>query len=137
MSDPGRRKADPPSPILRKDHEPPAAIARYGWRFHHLGIPTNTPRPGEKHLPEFGFFHSGFETSPYGIEWMRFEETSPLPELIRTVPHIAFVVEDLEAALQGRELLFQIASPSSGVRTVMIVDDGAPIELMEFRGPRG
>src|SRR4030042_5622700 len=122
MSDPGRRKAAPPPPILRKDHEPPAAIARYGWRFHHLGIPTNTPRPGEKHLPEFGFFHSGFETSPFGIEWMRFEETCPLPELIRTVPHLAFVVEDLEAALQGRELLFQIASPSSGVRTVMIVD---------------
>jgi hypothetical protein len=136
MSDPGRKKADPPSPILRKDHELPAATVRNGWRFHHLGIPTLTPRPGEKHLSQFGMFVSGFETSPYGIEWMRFEETSPLPELIRTVPHLAFVVDDLESALEGQEILFGVSTPSEGVRTAMIVAGGAPIELMEFREPR-
>ncbi len=67
---------------------------------------------------------------------MRFEETSPLPELIRTVPHLAFVVEDLDAALEGREILYDVSSPSAGVRTAMICDDGAPIELMEFRRRR-
>jgi hypothetical protein len=81
-------------------------------------------------------FVSGFETSAFGIEWMRFEETSPLPEIIRTVPHIAFVVEDLEAALEGREILFDIIAPSGGVRTAMILEFGAPVELMEFSGRR-
>ena len=119
-------------PSQRKDHEFPAAVTRLGWRYHHLGIPTVLPRPGEKHLPAFGMYVSGFDTSPYGIEWMRFEETSPLPEIIRTVPHIAFVVDNLEDTLKGREILFDISAPSGGVRTAMILEAGAPVEIMEF-----
>ena len=122
--------------VRRQDHEFPAAIVRNGWKFHHLGIPTNAPRPGENYLSPYGMYRSGFDTSPFGIEWMRFDTASPLPELIRTVPHLAFVVEDLDAALAGREILFPAGSPSDGVRTAMIVDDGAPIELMEFSGRR-
>jgi hypothetical protein len=127
------------SPVpLRQDHEFPAATARDGWRYHHLGIPTQSgiPRPGEKHLAAFGLFVSGFATSPCGIEWMRFEEGSPVSELIQTVPHIAFVVDDLEAALEGKEILTGINSPSEGVRVAMIIDSGAPVELMEFRARR-
>ena len=33
---------------------------------------------------------SGYETSAYGIEWMRSEPEAPVPELVRTVPHVAF-----------------------------------------------
>jgi hypothetical protein len=123
-----------PSPARRADHEFPAATDRLGWRYHHLGIPTRLPQPHEKHLPEYGMFVSGFDTSEFGIEWMRFEEGSPLPEIIRRVPHLAFVVEDLEAALEGRDILFPVSAPSGGVRTAMILVDGAPIELMEFDG---
>ncbi|MGB7539075.1 MAG: hypothetical protein WBM17_11095 [Anaerolineales bacterium] len=129
-----RSTSPSPLPARRKDHEFPAAVTRLGWRFHHLGIPTAFPRQDEKHLPAFGMFVSGFDTSPYGIEWMRFEESSPLPEIIRTLPHIAFVVDDLETALAGREILFPVGAPSGGVRTAMILDDGAPVELMEFEG---
>jgi hypothetical protein len=64
---------------------------------------------------------------------MRFEPESPVPELIRSVPHVAFEVDDLDAALAGREILCPPGSPSAGVRAAMIVDDGALIELIEFR----
>ncbi len=117
---------------MRQDHEPPPATAR-GWRYHHLGIPTQTPRAGERYLAEYRMYVSGFETSPYGIEWMRFEADSPVSELVRTVPHIAFEVDDLDAAAQGLELMGPISSPSPGVRVAMIVDNGAPVELIEFR----
>ena len=116
----------------RKDHELPAAISRYGWRFHHIGIPTDIPHPGEQYLKHLKMYVSGFETSPYGIEWMRFEEGCPISELVRTVPHIAFEVDDLEAAIKGKELIGEISSPSEGVRVAMIIDDGAPVELLEF-----
>ena len=75
---------------------------------------------------------AGFESSPYGIEWMRFEEGSPIPEIIRTVPHLAFEVDDLEAALQGKEILTPPNSPSEGVVVAMIIHSGAPIELLQF-----
>jgi hypothetical protein len=116
----------------RKDNEPPAAIAEFGWRFHHIGLPTETPRPGERYLDDYKMYISGFETSPYGIEWMRFEKDSPISELVRTTPHIAFEVDNLETDLKDKELIGQIASPSEGVRVAMIIDNGAPIELIEF-----
>jgi hypothetical protein len=116
----------------RRDHEPPAATARMGWRYHHLGIPTATPRPGERYLPHLKMYVSGFERSPYGIEWMRFEPGSPVSELVRTVPHLAFAVDDLDAAVAGKQLLGGVSSPSEGVRVAMFVDDGVPIEVLQF-----
>lgn len=119
--------------VKRHDHEPPAAIAERGWRYHHLGVPTNTPKPNERYLEEFKLYVSGFESSPYGIEWMRFEDDSPISDLIKSVPHIAFEVDDLESALVGKEVLTPPNSPSDGVRVAMIIHNGAPIELIQFR----
>ena len=116
----------------RSDHEAPAAIAERGWRYHHLGIPSTTPRAGERYLEHLKIHVAGFETSPYGIEWMRFEPGCPVSELVRTVAHVAFEVNDLEEALRGKEVLSPPSCPSEGVRVAMIVHDGAPIELLEF-----
>ena len=117
----------------RKDDEPPAAIAQRGWRYHHLGIPTDTPRPGERHIPHLGIWVSGFDTSPYGIEWMRFAPGCRVSQLVREVPHVAFEVDDLDAEISGKEILSDPASPSRNVRAAMIVHNGAPIELIEFQ----
>jgi hypothetical protein len=117
----------------RQDHEPPPAISMDGWRYHHLGIPTNIPRSGERYLEHLKIHVSGFDTSPYGIEWMRFDPDCPISELVRTVPHIAFEVDDLDSALEGKEILSPPGSPSKGVRAAMIIHNGAPIELIEFR----
>jgi hypothetical protein len=117
---------------IRQEHEPPTAVAEWGWRYHHMGIPTETPRPGEIHLKELGMHVSGFGTSPYGVEWMRFDSGSPVSELVRTVPHIAFEVDDLDRALEGKELIGEVSSPMAGVRVAMILHNGMPVELLEF-----
>ena len=122
--------------VVRRDDEAPAAIVAYGWRYHHLGIPTQTPRAGEVHLPELKIHVAGFETSPCGIQWMRFDADAPYPEIIKTVPHVAFEVDDLEAALEGKEILTPPNSPSAGVRVAMILDSGAPVELLSFAPQR-
>jgi hypothetical protein len=119
----------------RLDNEPPCAVSQWGWRYHHIGIPTDKTFPGEDFLPSAGFFHSGFDTSPYGIEWMRFEKDSPVDDLIKTVPHIAFEVDDLDFELKKHnfKIIIPPNSPSEGVRVAMIEHNGAPIELIEFR----
>jgi hypothetical protein len=63
---------------------------------------------------------------------MRFDPDCQVSELIKTVPHVAFEVDDIEAAIVGRTLLGEVTSPSDGVKVAMIVDDGAPIELIQF-----
>ena len=102
-------------------------------KYHHLGIPTTVKREGETYLPQFGMYVSGYETSPYRIQWMRFEQDSPLPELVKTIPHVAFEVDDLPQALIGKQVLIEPNSPSSGVMVAFIVDDGAPVELLQIQ----
>jgi hypothetical protein len=128
----GEKKAPDPNVPLRRDHEPPAAVAEWGWKYHHMGIPTDERRAGEQYLEAYRMYVSGFEASPYGVEWMRFEPDSPVSELIRTVPHIAFEVDDLDQALVGKTLLVDPSSPFEGVRVAMILHNGMPVELLEF-----
>jgi hypothetical protein len=120
--------------IQRKENEPPLATREWGWRYHHLGIPTNESINGEVYLPQFKLYVSGFDNSPYGIEWMRYEPGSPIDELIQNVPHIAFEVDDLESEIQKHDLaiLTPPNSPAEGIRVAMILHNGAPIELIEF-----
>ena len=116
----------------RLNHDPPAVTAKLGWRYHHIGIPHTQPRAREHHVGQLRVYVSGFETSPYGIEWIRFEPHCHVPEIVRIVPHIAFAVDDLDEALKGREILIAPTEPSVGVRVAFILDDGAPVELLEF-----
>ena len=101
-------------------------------KYHHIGIPTKERRDNETFLEEFSVYVSGFETSPYGIEWMRFLPDSPLPELVKTVPHIAFEVDNLDRELEGKEILIQPNSTSPNIRVAFIVDNGAPVEFLEI-----
>jgi hypothetical protein len=132
LSDNIPKNADVAQFPARQGHEPPSAIAVAGWRYHHIGIPTQTPRPGEMHLPQLKIHVSGFESSPCGIQWMRYDADAPYPEIVKTVPHVAFAVDDLAAALKGKEILTPPNSPSEGVTVAMILDHGAPVELLEF-----
>ena len=102
-------------------------------KYHHIGIPTKTPQPGETYLEEYRLFCTDHETNPFGIQWMRYEEDCPLPELVKTMPHVAFEVDDLQQALTGQEILIQPNSPSPGVLVAFIVCDGAPVEILQMR----
>ena len=122
--------------IHREDHELPY-VAQRGWRYHHLGIPTQEARAGEIDLPHLKMHVSGFRTSPFGVEWMRFDDDCPFAEVVKTVPHVAFQVDDLDRELAecGLEVLCPPGAPSEGVRAAMVLHDGAPIELIEFKRP--
>jgi len=119
---------------IRLDHELPECIASWGWKYHHLSIPTKEQKENESDLPEFKTYVSGFDNNPFGIEWMRFEQDSKVQELIQKVPHIAFEVEDLDWELKTRgfNIISPPGSPSDGVREAMIECNGALIQLIEF-----
>jgi hypothetical protein len=127
-----RIAGEKPMNRLRQSHEGPAAVARLGWRYHHIGIPHSDVRAEEQHLESLGIHVCGFETSPYGVEWIRFDAHCAVPDIVKMVPHVAFEVDDLAEALRGRDVLIAPNAPSAGVQVAFILDDGAPIELMEF-----
>jgi len=119
----------------RLEYELPESIVKWGWKYHHLGIPTDRVMPDEKYLSQFKLFVSGFNKSPFGIEWMRFEKDSSIDQLIQTVPHLAFEVADIDYELAAHHLkiLTPPNHPGEGIRVAMIEHNGAPVELIEFK----
>jgi len=120
--------------MYRSEHELPLATKEWGWKFHHLGIPTTVEMPGEKYLLQFKFYVSGFPESPFGVEWMRFEPDSPIHPLIQKIPHLAFEVDNLEQELKKHS--FKVLTPpnpqAEDIRVAMIEHNVAPDELIEF-----
>ena len=100
-------------------------------KFNHVGIPTSQVRPGETYLEGGKLYITDFANHPYSIEWLRFEADSPMPELLKTQPHIAFEVPNLEAAMAGKQVLLEPFTPMPGLRVGFVVEDGAPIEFMQ------
>ncbi len=101
-------------------------------KYHHLGIPTTEKKPDERYLPHLKMHVSGYDTSPFRIEWMRFDPDCSTPELIKTVPHVAFEVGNLEEAIKGKKVIIEPTSPSDGIRVAFIEDSGAPVEFLEY-----
>ena len=102
-------------------------------KYHHLGIPTTVKQPGERYLPEYKVYVSGYEESDYKIEWMRYEPDCPLPDIVRSIPHIAFEVKNLREAIKGKKVIIAPNNPSEGVQVAFIEENGAPIEFIQLK----
>jgi len=103
------------------------------YRYHHIGIPTKTPIKGKKYLEEYKIYHYGYKDSEFGIEWMRYEDNCNMPKIVKTLPHIAFEVDDLYEAIKGKKVIIEPNSPSEGNLVAFIEEDGAPIELIQIK----
>jgi len=102
-------------------------------KFNHIGIPVTTKFEGEIDLPNLKMTVSDHENNAYGIQWQRYWEDAPYPKLVKTVPHVAFVVDDLEAEISGKKVIIEPNSPSEGLIVAFIEVNGAPVELMEYK----
>lgn len=101
-------------------------------RFSHIGIPVTGSFEGEIDLPHLKMTVSDHENNPYGIQWQRYWDNAPYPELVKTISHVAFEVDDLDAELKGKKVIIEPNSPSEGLRVAFIEVNGAPVELMEY-----
>ncbi|VAW52468.1 hypothetical protein MNBD_GAMMA05-1082 [hydrothermal vent metagenome] len=102
-------------------------------KFNHIGIPVTTKFEGELDIPHLKMTVSDHENNPYGIQWQRYWEGAPYPELVKTIPHVAFVVKDIQAEIVGKNVIIEPNSPSEGLVVAFIEVNGAPVELMEYK----
>lgn len=102
-------------------------------KYNHTGIPTTERFAGEIELPHLKMTVSDHENNLFGIQWMRFWPDAPYPEIVRTVPHVAFEVENLDESLKGQKIIVAPNSPSEGLTVAFIEVNGAPVELMEYK----
>ncbi len=101
-------------------------------KYHHLGIPTNEKLKDEIHLKHLKMFVSGYGKNRYGVEWVRYEDDATYPDIVKTIPHVAFEVDDIEHAIKNKNVIIKPNSPSPGVIVAFIEDNGAPIEFLQI-----
>lgn len=101
-------------------------------KYNHIGIPTTSEIEGEIDLASLKVTVSDHENNPFGIQWQRYWDGAPYPDLVKTVPHVAFEVDDLDAALVGQKVLIHPNSPSNGLLVAFIEFNGAQVELLQY-----
>ena len=100
-------------------------------KYNHIGIPTTSTFDGEIPLPHLKVTVSDHQNNRFGIQWQRYWDGAPYPDLVKTVPHVAFEVDDLADAIRDKKVIIEPNSPSTGVLVAFIEVNGAPVELMQ------
>ena len=110
--------------------EPPAPVK---MEFSHIGLITDQKKPGMRYVPATKVWVNDFQNHPYHVEWLCFEEDTPVTGPVREKPHVAYMVDSIEKASKGlKELL---APFDGGIATVAFYEtkEGAVVEFMEMK----
>lgn len=100
------------------------------YQFHHFGIPIQDGDTTGVHSEKAGMYTTD-NPGNFRVQWHRFTDDSPLHPLIKTVPHVAFKVNDLAQAIEGEEVILGPYEPIDDYLVAMINDAGVPIELIQ------
>jgi len=103
--------------------------------FHHVGIPANEKLPDDTYDMSLKMHATGYFDSPYAVEWMEFDDDSSLPDIIKKQPHVAYVVDDLQKAIYGRNIVLEPTSPCDGVTVAFVLEGRDLIEFLQFDKP--
>lgn len=100
--------------------------------YLHIGIPITNKKPGMTYNEDIKLWMSNPDDYDFKIEYLKFEEGGPFPEIMHKNPHIAYRVEDMEPYLaDADEVIFGPVTNDDGSRMAFIIKDNTIIELME------
>ena len=105
-------------------------------RFDHIGLIAHVPKPDESWVEPTRVWVTSPRAHPYNIEWLRFAPDSPITGPLRTEPHVAYRVLDVDAAIEGHEVLAEPFDVGDGFLMVAFVQvGGAVVEFMQYANP--
>ncbi|TWT83589.1 hypothetical protein CA13_50560 [Planctomycetes bacterium CA13] len=103
------------------------------YPFSHIGIPTTDEKNWDGFYEPGKIHYTDFTKDEYGVEWIKFDSDTPMPEMMQKLPHVAYLVDNIEEAVEGKEILVETFSPGEGVRVAFIIHNGSPVEFMEVK----
>jgi len=102
--------------------------------FDHVGIPTQERQAEEMWVEASRVWVTDPAAHPHRVEYLRFEQDSPIAGPVRDLPHMAFRVNRLEPEMEDAEILLGPFRPTEDLRVVFLYKDGAVFEFMEHAG---
>lgn len=109
--------------------------------FDHIGIPTQTPQDDEFWVEKSKVWVTNPRTHPLRIEYLRFVEKPEIDPRVPgnlplwklwNMPHIAYSVDDMAAALEGEELVYGPFEPADFGPVAFIHKNGLIVEYMQY-----
>lgn len=102
--------------------------------FHHIGLVTQSPKPGEMYFEGLKVWGTNPEGEPNRIEWVRFAPDSPLANTpVAKMPHVSWAVDDLDRELAGRQVVVGPIQVNPSIRIAYFFQDGALVEYLEAK----
>jgi hypothetical protein len=103
-------------------------------KFHHVGLVTDTEKPGEAWFEALRVWGTDPQADPNKIEWVRFAPDSPLAKTpVARMPHVSWAVDDLDAELVGKKVVVGPLTAAKGIRIAYFMMDGALVEYLEVK----
>ncbi|MEG1849864.1 MAG: hypothetical protein RR197_04825 [Oscillospiraceae bacterium] len=100
--------------------------------YMHIGIPVTNKKPGMTYNEGMKIWMSNPDDYDYKIEYLKFEEGTPFPEIMHKNPHVAYRVDNLEKYMADADrVIFGPAAASETARLAFVIKDDAIIELYE------
>ena len=105
--------------------------------FHHIGLPApdqDTPMPGESWVESSRCWVTNPADHPQQIEWLRYAPDSTVAEEFRQAPHLCYTVDDLDAAIAGKEIALPPFEPGDPpfCRASFTREDGVVVEYIQL-----
>lgn len=98
----------------------------------HIGIPVLNRKEGMVYNEAMKFWVSNVDDYDFKIEYLKFEEGTPFPEILSKQPHVAYKVDDLEHYIaQAGSVICGPMDCGPGARLAFVYWDDAIIELYE------
>jgi hypothetical protein len=104
-------------------------------KYDHIGIPTKEEKEGAIYIESIKAYITPPSENKYGIEWVRILDDSSMPAILKSLPHVGFKVDNIEEAVKNvnkENIIVPICSPAEGMRIAFIMDNGAPVEFLEY-----
>ena len=100
--------------------------------YMHIGIPITNKKPNMTYNEDAKFWVSNVDDYEYKIEYLKFEEGTPFPEILHRNPHVAYKVDDLEKYVaDADEVIVEPMMANEKDRLAFVIKDGAILELYE------
>jgi hypothetical protein len=99
--------------------------------YLHTGIPVFEKMDDMMFIEPLKVWITDPDKSPYKIEWLYFEPDSPMAAAIQGETHVAYRVDDIEKAVEGKSVIWPVTA-FPNMKIAFVYDEGLPVEFVQM-----
>ena len=103
--------------------------------YHHFGIHVTEDIPGTEWIDVGDVYLNNPNNHPQKVEWI-LHKPGTFDENTKFEPHIAYTVDDLDAAIEGKEIVIAPHEMGGFCQCAFVLEDGIQVEYLQLYSGR-